>query len=180
MPEHVRRLAVAFLPLISFAAACSAGPSAANAESPSLFWQGVKTVAVVCLVQSRAGNRPDLAAQLCARVRELASQGAPGPVRVVEMGDRALVDPASVTLLVHASVEQAPGGQAVAFTMRPHRALGGQDEILFGSSPRTASLKATGPIGASLDPGLSAALGEILPWRTPLNPMGQPLNLPTN
>jgi len=174
MPRHARRLWAAFLPLLSLVGACSIGPSVASAATPSLFWSGVKSVSVVCLVQTRIASAQDMTGTLCKRVRELASSGAPGPVRIIELGDKALVAPDNVTLLVHASVDEAPGGRAVAFTIRPYRALGGQDEILFGSSPRIAAVDGR-TTGASLDAALTAALAETVPWRAPAEPVGRPL-----
>lgn len=163
---------------LALLAACGAGPLAtapAEASTPSLLWSDARQVGVNCLVQSQT-TRDTAALQnaLCARVRGLATRGAPFPVRQVEAGDPALIATDTVTLLVHASIERTARGRTVAFTIRPHRVSGGEADILFGTSPRVVETSAAAPI-PGLDAALREALAEILPWQRPSGLIARPL-----
>jgi hypothetical protein len=147
---------------------CSCG---VQASTPSLLWADARKVAVNCLVQT-GGGRDD--AGLCARVLRLAKRDAPFPVAQVEAGDPALIDSATVTLLVHASVERTPRGRTIAFTIRPYRASDPNSETLFGTAPKAVDLPSSGPAPA-LDTALGEALAEILPWQRPSGLIARPL-----
>lgn len=157
---------------LALLAACGAQP--ATATTPSLLWADARQVAVLCLVQSNSTNdAAALEARLCGRVRDLAGRAAPYPVKRVSPGDPALIAPGTVTLLVHASIERAPGGRMIAFTLRPHRASEGGD-VPFGTAPRALQAPS-----ASLTPAfnsaLAEALAEILPWQRPSGLVARPL-----
>lgn len=169
----------AALPLV--AALTALGCSAPVAGStPSLTWQGATRVGVQCVVTSTAYQVEALRTALCERVRALAAAGAPTAVDVIPIGDPALLQAGTVTLLVHGSVlpasEAAPGaqGRMLAFTIRPFR-VSEQNSILYGSAPRAVSLPASGAEGAALDAALGAALAETLPWRAAQSAAPRPL-----
>ena len=134
-----------------------------SASTPSLTWQGVDRVGVQCVVNSADHGVSGLQTTLCERVRALAAEDAPVAVRVTPPGDPAVLRPGTVTLLVHGGVHAAPGGRALAFTIRPFRATP-EDAVLFGTTPRVALLPAAGVAGPALDAALRAALSETLPW----------------
>ena len=161
--------------LVLLAACAPAAISSAAASTPSLLWADARRVAVRCLVQSRTiADAARVEDDLCARVRALAGRDAPFDVKRVAPGDPALISPDSVTLLVHASVEQTPRGRTLAFTIRPHRPSGGEADIPFGTAPRTVDLP-TAAEAPTLDSALSEALAEILPWQRPSGLIARPL-----
>jgi hypothetical protein len=137
----------------------------AHATTPSLFWNGVSKLQVRCFVQSVDGAEiAGVEQALCNRVRDLAGTGASLPVRLVDQGDRALVDPAAVTLLVHASIQPGPAGRTMTLAIRPHRSSE-PSEILFGARPRAVTIGSAGAAGNFADAAISAALSELLPWQ---------------
>ena len=136
----------------AFAAAISYIP--AQASTPLPLWQDVARVHVLCLAGASA-------APLCSLAREIAAQGAPVPVAVLEPGDPAVLAPDSLTLLVHVSVE----GRLAALSVRPYR-NDGQAGQLFGAAPRAALIAAGEDEAAALARPLRAALAETLPWLT--------------
>jgi hypothetical protein len=134
------------------------------AATPPLIWQGVTSIGVQCLVQSEArGHEAALSAALCERVRQIASRGAPAPLRVLQLGDPALIAPGTASILVHGAVQSQGRGENLAFTLRPFRASAEQTAVLFGAAPRVAPLGSAG--AATLDAALAAALSETLPWQ---------------
>ena len=136
------------------------------AATPPLIWQGVTSIGVQCLVQSEArGHEAALGAALCERVRRIASRGAPAPLRVIQLGDPALIAPGTASILVHGSIQGSGRGQLLAFTMRPFRASAEQTAVLFGAAPRVAPLGSAGAATPALDEALAAALSETLPWQ---------------
>lgn len=159
-------------------AACGAGPVAsapAEAAAPSLLWANARHLAVNCLVQSNTTREAAaLEESLCARVQDLANRDAPFPVKQAGAGDPALIAADTVTLLVHASIERSPSGRILAFTIRPHRASGGEADILFGTPPRAIELPSGRP-SPVLDAALRDALAEILPWQRPSGLVARPL-----
>ncbi|WP_158266232.1 hypothetical protein [Allosphingosinicella deserti] len=104
-------------------------------------------------------------ADLCERVRKIASQGATMPVATLPIGDPAILASEAVTLLVHASVRPVTGDRLLAFTVRPYRVSADQSGPFFGSAPRAVAM--TDP--AALDEALTEALSETLPWRPKLD-----------
>lgn len=155
-------------------AACAFAPATAEATTPSLLWADARQVAVLCLVQSNStGDAAAMQARLCERVRELASRAAPYSVTQVSYGDRALISPATVTLLVHASIERTSGGRVVTFTLRPSRVTEGGD-VPFGTAPRAIQLPSAS-LTPAVDSALAEALAEILPWQEPSGLHARPL-----
>ena len=140
---------------------CLAKPAAAS--NPPLLWSGAEQVAIFCLLHTDGtGDAPALESRLCERVASLASQGAPVKVVRAAPGDPALIRTDTIALLVHASLERTAQGPVFSFTIRPRRP-GGDDEILFGTAPRSVAVP-SGQVPAALDEALLAALSEILPW----------------
>lgn len=159
MPRPFRAL----LPLAAALAAVTAAPAAGT--TPTLAWQQVQSVRVLCLVQPE--TRPDadaLRAELCRATVRLAAARAPVPVSEVGFGDPAVIAPGVVTLLVHASVAADGGGRLLAFSVRPFRAGSADTAQLFTAAPRALRLPASGPGGAPLERSLAGALADILPW----------------
>lgn len=147
--------------IIALGLSLSTADAAAGA-TPSALWRGAKTVQVLCYVAAdRQAERSALQDRLCGRVRTLAAQGAPMPVRSISVGDPAVLGADAVTLLVHGAVQPTRGGRTLAFSVRPFRVSTEQTESLFGASPRAADL----PGGPALDAAIVAALDETLPWR---------------
>lgn len=155
-------------------AACALAPAGAEATTPSLLWSDARQVAIRCLVQSNTtGDSAAFEAALCARVGEIAGRGSPFPVKQVSPGDPALIAPGTVSLLVHASVERAPLGRTVAFTIRPYRATEGGD-VPFGTRPLAVDL-GSASFPQALETALAEALAEILPWQRPSGLVARPL-----
>jgi hypothetical protein len=147
----------------------------AQASTPSLLWTGAKRIAVNCLVQSGStADAPQFEADLCGQVRRLAEQDAPVPVVQVENGDPHMVQPDTVVLLVHGSIERSGKGRTVAFTIRPYRPSGGEAEIYFGTAPQAVTL-ATARMDAVLQDRLRAAVADILPWQQEARLTARPL-----
>lgn len=139
--------------------------SAASASSPPLIWNDVTSVGVQCVVTSDLPRESErLRSALCARVRAIASQGAPAAVRDVPIGDPAILAPGAVTLLVHGSVQPFAGRRVLAYTVRPFRVSAEQTSVLYGAAPRAVAVPA-GALDRALDASLSAALADVLPWR---------------
>ena len=149
-------------------------PAAAPAATPSLTWSGAGEVVVHCTVQAPGGRSAGLARALCERVRTLAAEGAPMPVRTGTSGSPMLEPATAVSLIVHAGLHPAPGaaGEVLAFTIRPFR-RGTEDANLTGTVPRIAPVSG-GRLGSpAADAELQAALDETLPWRTAGGPKGR-------
>lgn len=148
-------------------AATLASSSVARAETPTLLWQGVKQVGVVCLVNTDRGvDTGPLHDRLCARVRLLTAAGSPVPVTAVRIGDPSILSAGQVTLLVHASTGGTTAGKLMAVTIRPFRNAEGPG-LLFGAEPRIVSTAAD---DATLDAAIAVPLSQILPWRAPPGP----------
>ncbi|MFL6846578.1 MAG: hypothetical protein ACJ8ER_17065 [Allosphingosinicella sp.] len=144
--------------------------SPAGATTQPLIWQQTATVRILCTIAPPAGGdvravHNDLEKELCATVGRLAADGAPVPVSAVPFGDPAILQPGTVTLLVHASVESDGGERLLALDIRPFRPGGDHEAILFGAAPRAVRLPASGPGGDKLEAAVAAALAETLPWR---------------
>ena len=142
----------------------------AGAATPPLIWQQAGAIRVLCVVAPPTGGdvralHDDLQEELCDTARALAADGAPVPVSRVGFGDPAVLEPGTVTLLVHASVQSDGGGRLVALAVRPFRPGGDHNAILFGAAPRAVRIPASGPGGDKLEAALAAALAETLPWR---------------
>jgi hypothetical protein len=159
--------ALALLPLVG-AAPMIAAP--VQASTQPLMWQQASGIRILCLVAPPAGgdvrvNHDDLQAEMCDLVSRLAADGAPVPVSKIGFGDPALLEPGTVALLVHASVQKDGDARLVALDVRPFRAGGDHNAILFGAAPRAVRLPASGRGGDKLEAALAAALAETLPWR---------------
>jgi hypothetical protein len=155
--------ALASLPLAG-AAPVTIAP--ASASTPPLIWQQTGPVRILCLVGP--ATRPDaemLQEEMCDIVRTLAADGAPVPVSRVGFGDPVVLEPGTVTLLVHASVQSDGDRRLVALNVRPFRPGGDHNAILFGAAPRAVRIPGSGPGGDKLEAALAAALAETLPWR---------------
>ncbi|HVI34327.1 hypothetical protein [Phenylobacterium sp.] len=151
-----------------------AAPAAALAATPSLTWSGAEEVVVHCTVQAPGRDPVALSRALCERVRTLAAQGAPMPVRAGVSGSPMLEPATAVSLIVHAGLHPAPGaaGEVLAFTIRPFR-RGTEDTHLLGTVPRIAPVSGGGLGSPAADAALEAALDETLPWRTAGGPRGR-------
>ncbi len=160
--------ALALLPVIG-AAPVSLAP--VQASTPPLIWQQAGAVRVLCLVSAsaRRDEIDKLQEELCTIVRSLASDGAPVPVSRVGFGDPAVLEPGTVTLLVHASLQPDGDQRLVALDVRPFRPGGDHNAVLFGPAPRAVRIPLTGAGGNKLEAAVAAALAEILPWRQDRN-----------
>lgn len=131
-----------------------------------LLWQQAGEIRILCLVAP--STRPDagtLQEELCDTVSKLAADGAPVRVSRVGFGDPAVLEPGTVTLLVHASVQGDGDQRLVALDVRPFRPGGDHNFILFGAAPRAVRIPGSGPGGDKLEAAIAAALAETLPWR---------------
>ena len=145
---------------------CASGAATAEAATPSLMWRDLRAVGVQCLVQSHPRlNAKDLEAALCERIRAIAAEGAPVPIKRVTFGDPAILAAGTVTLLVHASVEPSGDRLALNFAIRPIRPSSPDSEVYFGTAPKLAVLAGARDLGPSIDSALSSALAELLPWK---------------
>jgi hypothetical protein len=129
-------------------------------------WQQAGAIRILCVVgpATRSDARP-LQEELCDTVRALAADGAPVPVSRVGFGDPVVLEPGTVTLLVHASVQKDGDQRLVALDVRPFRPGGDHNFILFGAAPRAVRIPGSGPGGDKLEAAVAAALAETLPWR---------------
>ncbi len=151
--------------VLALAAAAAIPSGSTQASTPSRFWQNVKSLGVQCIVRREPfQNDPKLQPELCERVAKLAARRSPVPVKVIQLGDPALIAPGAAALLVHASVQPSRSGPLIAFYVRP---FGGpaQSAALFGSAPRAVPLDNKGLASPALDDALAAALAEVLPWQ---------------
>lgn len=137
-----------------------------QASTPPLIWQQAEAIRVLCVVgpATRSDSRP-LQEELCDTVRTLAADRAPVPVSRLAFGDPAVLEPGTVTLLVHASVQNDGDRRLVALDLRPFRPGGDHNAMLFGAAPRAFRIPGSGPGGDKLEAALAAALAETLPWR---------------
>ena len=140
-------------------------PTAASASTPPLAWRDVTRIGVQCVLQP---TTPDLQEALCQRVRSLAAQGAPAPLHMIAIGDPAIVQPGTTTLIVQAAIQANPAGEGrlLVFTIRPFSASS-EAAILHGSAPRAVALPA-GDLPRAADEALRAALAETVPWLAPV------------
>lgn len=154
------------IPLCVLAAACaspatSAAPAAAQVQAspPPASVRDIGRVHILCLVAG--GSDARLQSDLCARLQRLVSAGAPVPVTVVQLGDPAVLDPAALNLLLHASLERIGGAPVLALSLRSFRNAGPDSVTLFGPAPRAV------PAGdaTQIERALAAALTHVLPWR---------------
>ncbi len=160
--------ALASLPLIG-AAPLTVAP--AQVSTPPLIWHQAGAIRVLCLVSAttRRDEIDRLQEELCTIVRSLASDGAPVPVTKVGFGDPAVLEPGTVTLLVHASLQPDGDERLVVLDVRPFRPGGDHNVLLFGPAPRAVRIPRTGAGGTKLEVAIAAALAEILPWRQDRN-----------
>lgn len=163
-PARLLRAVCALALLFGGAALLNVGP--AQAATPQLTWQQAGSVRILCLVGPKTRADADkLQEEICDTVRELAAKGAPVPVSRLGFGDPAVLEPGTVTLLVHASVQNDGDQRLVALDVRPFRPGGDRNAILFGAAPRAVRIPGSGPGGETLQAALAAALAETLPWR---------------
>ncbi len=141
-------------------------PATARPDTPPLLWNDAKTLGIQCLVQrGPLRNDSDLGTALCARAARLAARGSPVPVKLIPLGDPALLAPGTVAMLIHASIETVYGRGAIAFSIRPFRAAADQSAVLFAAAPRIVPSPGAALPGAELDSALAGALAELLPWQ---------------
>ena len=156
------------IPLVSIAGAAgflAAGLGSASASTPSLFWEGANRLAIVCDVSPSAEAASiALAAEMCGAVQRIAKGDAPIPVQIMSVGDPVLIAPGTVILLVHGSIEPAPGGRLLTYVIRPHR-VSTPNEILFGAAPRAVMIGHSRVNHQALSAALESTLAEVLPWR---------------
>jgi hypothetical protein len=133
----------------------------ASASTPVLAWRDVTRVGVQCVLQP---TTPALQEALCERVRAIAAEGAPTPVGIIPLGEPAILQPTTTTLIVQAAIQPNPAGQGrlLVFTIRPFSTSG--EAVLHGSAPRAVALPGSG-LPPTFEPALRAALAEILPWQ---------------
>jgi hypothetical protein len=158
------------LALLPFLGASPVILAPAQASTPQLVWQQAAAVRVLCLVApstrlDEVEKTDKLQEELCGIVRTLAAEGSPVPVSRVAFGDPAVLEPGTVTLLVHASLQMDGDQRLVALNVRPFRPGGDHNAILFGATPRAVRLPRTGAGGNKLEAAVAAALAETLPWR---------------
>lgn len=143
-----------------------ASPQAANsphASPPPASVRDVRRLNILCLVASDGTDATvRLQAELCTRLQRLAGAGAPVPVTVMQLGDPAVLDPAALTLLLHASVDRIDGRPVLALSLRSFRNAGPDSVTLFGPAPRAV---AAGD-DIQIERALAAALNHVLPWRS--------------
>jgi hypothetical protein len=144
-------------------AAVAGANSPAQAAQQDLTWRGATRLALQCQLNSPTADA--LQAALCERLRALSADGAPIPVTVLAPGDPGLLEPRTVALLAHFSVQPAGDHSLLVFTIRLHRA--GEEAALFGASPRAVPLPPSGELTSTVDAALRAALSETLPWLAP-------------
>jgi hypothetical protein len=129
-------------------------------------WQQTGPVRILCLVgPATRADAEKLQEEMCDIVRTLAADGAPVPVSRAGFGDPVVLEPGTVTLLVHASVQNDGDKRLVALDVRPFRPGGDHNAILFGAAPRAFRIPGSGRGGDKLEAALAAALAETLPWR---------------
>ena len=141
---------------------CACG--AAAATRPAM-WGGLRTVGVECLVQT--SSKLDAAAletALCERVLAIVARDAPVPVKLVKSGD-SVADAGTVILRVQGNVERSGDGLGMSFSIRAARPSSRYSETSRGSSPSRIEVGGDASLGASLDPSLTSALAELLPWK---------------
>jgi hypothetical protein len=173
--------AVAGSIIAALVAGCSAPAASAQVtpiSTPPLLWSDVQQVGVYCLVNSARGTESELQGELCARIRDLAAEGSPTPVRVIPIADPAILEAGTVTMIlqgtVHKNSDVAPGapGEFIALSVRPFH--NGGDAPFTGSSIQVAPLDA-GADSPALAAALRSALDQVLPWRASTAVMTRPL-----
>jgi hypothetical protein len=87
-------------------------------------------------------------------------------VVILPLGEPAILQPGTTTLIVQAAVQANPAGEGrlLVFTIRPFSASG--EAVLHGSAPRAVALPASG-LTPAVEEALRAALAETLPWQAP-------------
>lgn len=152
--------------LLPFCGAALLNLAPAQAATPVLAWQQAASVRVMCLVGPKTRADADkLEDEMCETVRGLAARGAPVPVSRIGLGDPAVLDRGTVTLIVQASVQSDGDQRLVALNVRPFRPGGDHNAILLGAAPRAVRIPGSGPGGDKLEAAIGAALAETLPWR---------------
>jgi hypothetical protein len=152
------------LAIVAVAVSIAVEPAAG--ETPSLQWEGVKQVVVLCQAAARPPHDADTVSRaLCARTTVLAARRAPVPVKVVTSGDPSLRAANSVVLVLQASVVDLGAerlGLAIA-ARTDHRSTLNPDSSYLGAVPQLAPFtSATRP--ATWDAAVSRALEQLLPW----------------
>lgn len=136
--------------------------TAAVAGMPAPIWQDVRRIHILCLINSDQGVvAGELHDRLCARARDLVATGAPAPVQVAQLGDPAIMQTDSLTLLVHVSISGTGDDRLAALAVRPWRndpASG----MLFAAAPRAVRV-GSDPL-AALESALGAAIIATIPW----------------
>jgi hypothetical protein len=140
--------------------------SSAQASTPTLTWNGVATLQILCLVEpATAPTRAALQQQMCDEVRRQAASGATIPVKTLAFGDPALIEPGSATLLVHGNLQKLNGQDLLVVHIRLFRPARLEAETFFTAPPRAIPLSAGATFDRALRDALGASLARILPWR---------------
>lgn len=171
---HIKAVLLRGFAAFAILAACGAEGvvTPAAASSQPAIWQGAESIRILCLVSQDSAQpkiedepaRRALEAEIAGKVARLAAAGAPVPVSPAAPGDPTVLDPATVTLLVQASVRADRDGRLLALHVRPFRAGGVDKAMLFGAAPRAVRLPQSGATAPELDAALAAVLAETLPW----------------
>lgn len=101
-------------------------------------------------------DRAKLQAELCEAAAVAARRGASLPVEVIGTGDPKLLDPAALSLLVHASLTEVAGEAVLTATARGYRP-GRVEAELFGPAPVVV------PIGDSFATASREAMLMLVP-----------------
>lgn len=113
---------------------------------------------------------------LCAEIVARATIGAPVPVTCAQVGDRLLEDTATLIVVMHASVTQAPGAASqrlFAVSATVHFAGGLEPApYFFGAAPVIVDYATTADGRARRAHAIDAALDDVLPWRAPARVRG--------
>lgn len=131
---------------------------------PDRSWLGVKEVLVVAelVVPGGSPSEPLTAAELCNKVRQIASTGSPYPVTCTQLGDPKLLRGDAAVLVIQASIRSVSGHDPLLiYTIRRQNSAGLEPgPLYFGSIPQAVPIADAGGV----DTALRNSLGEVLPW----------------
>ncbi|WP_114952114.1 hypothetical protein [Sphingosinicella terrae] len=162
MVGNVGESLAAFVSLCASASMAMTPPLVANAD-PS--WRGVDRLDILAQLSGPIDeNFP--ADGFCERVRRIAAEGAPVPVRCVSIGEAMAAEGSASALVVVQGAIQPLGGERVLIVAARRTASAGLEPgpLYLGAAPRAARL--AGPAAATdeAEAALRGALTEILPW----------------
>ncbi len=142
--------------------------TAQGSSPPPAMWRDVGQVGVLCLVETPRGvdNGP-LHERICSAAERAAAKGATiAPLRFAT-GDPRILRPDTVTMLVHAAVSTAAGGDILAISVRPYRNIGNDPGLLFAAAPVALPVDAARRDDAALATAMARAFARTLPWTPP-------------